>query len=321
MIRIDGDAMKDYHKARQNLIDMYIKSLDEGKIPWEQMWKTSAPENGITKTKYRGVNNLILSFVAQNRGYKDNRWCTYSQMIKKKWTFIKDAKGQGVCIEYWSKYNKKDKKSYTFSEYEKIIKNNPELEPDFKTVMRLTTVFNGDLIDGLANNKQEQKEDIISNDYVDNIINNLGVEYEEKGEEAYYSPMQDKVVVPPSNSFKTSYSYYATQLHELSHSTGHESRLDRNIKNHFGTKDYAKEELRAEISSSFLMQKFGLEYDERHLNNHKSYIQSWLEVLKNNPQELFDAIADSNKIVDYLEQSSLEKNKDLSIDLEEALEI
>ena len=61
-------------KTRQELIDMYIKSLEEGEIPWEKMWKTSIPENGITGIKYRGVNNLYLSYISEKRRYKDNRW-------------------------------------------------------------------------------------------------------------------------------------------------------------------------------------------------------------------------------------------------------
>ena len=127
--------------------------------------------------------------------------------------------------------------------------------------------------------------------------------------------------MPPSNSFKTSNSYYATQLHELAHSTGHESRLSRNIKNRFGTEEYAKEELRAEISSSFLMQKFHLEEDKRHLDNHKSYVKNWLELLKNSPQELFNAITDANKIADYLDDNSIKKDKFQTNELEQEMEI
>ena len=182
-------------------------------------------------------------------------------------------------------------------------------------------VFNGDLIDGLVNDKVEQKQEIISNDYIQNIINNIGVGYKEEGEEAYYSPYEDTVVLPPSNSFKTSNSYYATQLHELAHSTGHESRLSRNLKNKFGTEEYAKEELRAEISSSFLMQKFHLEEDKRHLDNHKSYVKNWLELLKNSPQELFNAITDANKIVDYLDDNSIKKDKFITNELEQEMEM
>lgn len=303
-------------KTRQELIDMYIKSLEEGEIPWEKMWKTSIPENGITGIKYRGVNNLYLSYISEKRGYKDNRWITYNQMRKKQWKFIKEAKGQGVTVEYWGMKNKKNKKIYNFEDYKKIIEKDPEKEQEFKLSKMSYTVFNGDLIDGLVNNKTTCKEEIISNDYVKNIINNLGVKYTEKGDEAYYISQLDEVVLPPSKSFETSYSYYATQLHELAHSTGHESRLARNLKDKFGTEGYAKEELRAEISSSFLMQKFHLEADKRHLDNHKSYVKNWLEILKNNPQELFNAITESNKIVDYLEANSIEKSKNQVYDLD-----
>lgn len=307
-----------YLKARNKLIDMYIKSLEEGNIPWEKMWKTSAPISAISKKRYRGVNNLILSFIAQERGYKDNRWCTYVQMKRNNWNFIKSAKGQGVDVEFFSMYNKIDGKNYSIQEYNEIISQDPDRESEFRLNQKSYKVFNGDLIDGLVNNKEIPTEEIISNDYVENIIDNLDIAYEETGEEAYYIPSDDKVVIPPRKTFESNYSYYATQLHELAHSTGHESRLSRTINNKFGSEEYAKEELRAEISSSFLMQKFGLEYDERHLQNHKGYIKSWLKVLKDNPQELFNAITDSNKIVDYLEENSIQKNKNqvLESDLE-----
>lgn len=206
-------------------------------------------------------------------------------------------------------------------EYNKLIQENPEKEKEYKISKMSYIVFNGDLIDGLVNDKVEQKQEIISNDYIQNIINNIGVGYKEEGEEAYYSPYEDIVVLPPSNSFKTSNSYYATQLHELAHSTGHESRLSRNLKNKFGTEEYAKEELRAEISSSFLMQKFHLDEDKRHLDNHKSYVKNWLELLKNSPQELFNAITDANKIVDYLDDNSIKKDKFITNELEQEMEM
>ena len=122
--------MSSYFKARDELVKMYVKSLEEGKIPWEKMWQTSIPENGITGKKYKGINNLILSYVALQRGYKDARWCTYIQIKKNKWK-LKDAKGQGVCIEYVGMKNKKDNKLYSFEEYKKIINDFPEKENEF----------------------------------------------------------------------------------------------------------------------------------------------------------------------------------------------
>lgn len=313
--------MNNISKARQNLINAYIESLDEGQIPWEQMWRTTIPENAISGIKYRGINNLYLSYIAYKRGYNDNRWITFNQMKKKHWKFIESAKGKGVPVEWWAMKNKNNNKIISFEEYNRLIQENPEKEREYKISKMSYIVFNGDLIDGLFNDKIEQKQEIISNDYIQNIINNIGVGYKEEGEEAYYNPYEDIVVLPPSNSFKTSNSYYATQLHELAHSTGHESRLSRNIKNRFGTEEYAKEELRAEISSSFLMQKFHLEEDKRHLDNHKSYVKNWLELLKNSPQELFNAITDANKIADYLDGNSIKKDKFQTNELEQEMEI
>lgn len=311
--------MNNINKARQNLIDMYVKSLEEGEIPWEKMWKTRQPYNAITKKKYRGINNLALSFIAMKRGYKDVRWCTYKQMKKHKWTFKDNAIGKGICIEYWSRYNIKEKKTYSFKEYEKIIKEEPERKDDFKLITKCTTVFNADLIDGIPKDlsQEENKEQIKTSEFIDNIIKNIDVKYLEEGEEAFYDLKEDCVVIPPSNLFKNEYSYYATQLHELAHSTGNSKRLNRDLSGNFGSIEYAKEELRAEISSSFLMQELGLEYDEKHLQNHKAYIQNWLQIIKDKPNELFKAISDSDKIVNYLEENSKQKDKVLEMNNDE----
>lgn len=308
--------MSSYFKARDELVKMYINSLEEGKIPWEKMWQTSIPENAITGKKYKGVNNLILSYIAIQRGYKDNRWCTYLQISKNKWK-LKDAKGQGVTIEYVGMKNKRDNKLYSFEEYRKIINEFPEKESEFSIRRYNYTVFNADLIEGIEKNNNTSKEKIISNDYISNIIKNIDVKYQEKGEEAYYDLLADVVVIPPSNTFKNTYAYYSTQLHEIAHATGHKTRLNRNMYGEFKSEAYAKEELRAEISSSFLMQKLGLEYDEKHLQNHKAYVRGWLDIIKDKPQELFLAISDANKIVSYLEEKSLSKEKNFSKNFEE----
>lgn len=303
--------MKKYNKARQQLVEMYTNCLEEGMLPWEKMCQTNEPKNAISGKKYSGMNNLLLSLITSLRGYSSNNWCTFSQMKKRNLKFNQDAKGKGVCIEYWSRYNIKNKKKYSFKEYEKIIKDNPELEKDFKLIIRCTTVYNVDLIENFPKKDIEQlstKEQIVPSEFINDLINKLGVDYQEYGYDAYYLLSSDKVVIPPSNLFENQYAYNATQLHELAHSTGHPKRLNRNITGEFGSPEYAKEELRAEISSSFLMQKLNLEYDQKHLDNHKAYIQSWIQILKDKPQELFKAISDADKVVKYLEDISKEKN-------------
>ena len=305
-----------YTKARQNLVDMYIKSLEEDIVPWEKLWTVEQPVNAISGKKYKGINNLALSYIAVKKGYKDNRWCTYNQIKKRNWKFKESAVGQGVCVEYWSKYNIKERRIYSFKEYERAVREDPEQEENFRIITKCTTVFNGDLIDGIPKQKEKEKEQLNTSEYIKNIIDNIGVKYQEFGNSAYYNIANDIVVLPPINTFKNEYGYYSTQLHELAHSTGHKSRLNRDLSGGFGSPEYAKEELRAEISSSFLMQKLGLEYDEKHLKNHKAYIQNWIDILKDKPNELFKAISDADKIVDYMEEKSLIKTLDNEKEME-----
>jgi len=314
--------MRKKSKTREELVKMYIDSLEEGKIPWEKMWSTSIPENAISGEEYKGVNNLILSYVAQKRGYKDNRWCTFYQLSKKGWKLSSKAKGQSVNIEFWKAYCISEKKLYNFSEYYNIIEKEPERKNDFVPFVNNFQVFNADLIEGISP-QEKVKKTIITNEYIDSLIQNLNVKYKEEGNEAYYNIEEDEIVLPISSDFKNEYAYYSTQLHEIAHSTGHPTRLNREMSSKFGTKEYAKEELRAEISSSFLMQKLNLEYDDKHYLNHKSYIQSWIEILNDKPTELFNAISDAKKITDYIDLNSKEKNilNDIENDYDKEIEI
>lgn len=311
------------NKARQNLVEMYLKSLEEDIVPWQQEWQSKPPINGCSSKKYKGINNAILSYVASKRGYKDHRWCTYNQVIKnKKWHFKGSIKGKGVLIQYWSAYNYKEKKTYNLVDYNKAIRENPELKNDFRIIDKSTRVYNGDLIEGLPKLKEEKTE-INQSEYINNLITKLGVQYIETGNSAYYQPFKDLVVIPPANTFQHEYGYYSTQLHELAHSTGHETRLNRDLSGDKHSPEYAKEELRAEIGSSFLMQELDLKYDEKHLENHKAYIQSWIQLLQEKPTELFKAISDAEKISDYIHEITIEKNNDLEQEneLEESLEV
>lgn len=121
------------------------------------------------------------------------------------------------------------------------------------------------------------------------------------GDRAYYSPKTDSVHLPEKDTFYNSYAYNATALHELSHATGAEKRLNRDIKNAFGTEKYAYEELVAEISACFMSEHIQIEQTEEHVNNHKAYIQSWTKALSEKPEMLMKAIRDAEKAANYLE--------------------
>ena len=158
-------------------------------------------------------------------------------------------------------------------------------------------------------NEKNNKNTIPTNIYFKRLISKLHIEYIEEGDKAYYIPSKDTIVLPPSSKFFDKYSYYATQLHELSHATGHSDRLNRNL-NIQNKRDYAREELIAEISSSFLMQKLNVKVKEDDYNNHKSYIQSWIQLLEDKPNELFKAVGEANKICDYLDSKVKNKEKE-----------
>ncbi|MEG0409045.1 MAG: zincin-like metallopeptidase domain-containing protein [Bacilli bacterium] len=304
---------RELNKARQKLIDSYIKSLSENKIPWQRQWKeNSIPENAINKVPYHGTNKLLLTFIMDEKSYEDNRWCTFNQAKSKGWKIKKGA--TGIPIEYWSIYNKETKRTVTKEEYKNHIKKYPDDTENFTWMSRCYYVFNGNDIDGIPKQEHEQINKVINtSSFINNTIKNLNVTYKEKGDKAYYNINNDTVIIPQSSNFSEEYYYYATQLHELCHASGHPTRLNRNISNSFGTKEYAKEELRAEISSSFLMQDLKLSFNENHFNNHKAYIQSWLTILKDDPNELFRAIKDATEIETYIQDLSIEKNIDKKI--------
>lgn len=295
-------------KTREQLIKMYLDALRENQIPWRERWYSDLNKNGVTNTEYRGVNQLILSYVAYKEKYEDNRWLTYKQ-IKENNYKITNAKGKGVPIEFWSVYDIKNKIRLDFSTYEKIIENIPERKKDFKVFCNTTYVFNASLIEGIKPNEKNNRNTIPTNIYFKRLISKLHIEYIEEGNKAYYIPSKDTIVLPPSSKFFDKYSYYATQLHELSHATGHSDRLNRNL-NIQNKRDYAREELIAEISSSFLMQKLNVKVKEDDYNNHKSYIQSWIQLLEDKPNELFKAVGEANKICDYLDSKVKNKEKE-----------
>ena len=134
----------------------------------------------------------------------------------------------------------------------------------------------------------------------ENIINATGVPiYHDQADRNFYSPMLDEIHLTPKGSFADNEAYYSTALHELGHSTGHESRLNRDIKNTFGNEDYAKEELRAEIASYMLCAELGIANAAAN-EQHAAYVGSWIKALKKDPAEIFRAAKDADAICEYL---------------------
>lgn len=314
-------------KMRKEMIDDFLNALQEDKIPWHKSWsalQSMPPRNAVKGTEYRGVNRFWLFHTAEQKGYSDPRWCTFKQAKDNDWHVKKGEKG--THVEFWSLYDRETKKTINDKEADSLRQ---QLSPEeyaerVKPVANNYTVFNAEQIEGipklpeLAVETYELDEDeIIRTRAV--LLENMSVLFQEGGEKAFYRPSEDCIHLPEIRRFESEYDYMATLLHEAGHATGHESRLRRPILNVFGTPDYAKEELRAEIASAFTTQTLHLSQSGSHMDNHKAYIQSWIKILKNEPDELFRAIREAEKISDYLIEKgefTLERSEEKEITLQ-----
>lgn len=290
------------NKVREQISQAFLESLKQNELLWQKGWMTERPYNTVSNTEYRGVNSFWLSCAAEQKGYTDPRWCTFKQAKDKGW---KVKKGEhGTQVEFWSMYDTEMKKKLTVRESNVLKK---ELGEDFyervKPISSVYTVFNAEQMEGIPKREKNQKP-IRSDELLQKrnaLIRNMGFTFREGGNRAFYRPGDDSVTLPQMEQFHSMYDYMSVFLHESGHATGHKSRLNRDLSGGFGSENYAREELRAEIASTFTSQELGLgEMAAAHMDNHKAYIQSWIKVLEKEPQELFSAIREAEKISDYL---------------------
>lgn len=291
------------NKTRAAIAEAFLTALQEDEIPWRKCWSAS-PISMSSGKPYRGINNLMLSWMAYQKGYRDTRWVTYKYAQDHGWQVRKGEKS--VRVEYWQHYDFELKKALTRDDVIRIQEKEPERMKNIRLVAYTANVFNAEQVDGVPALEQTGaiQDPAVLKRCRDTFLANLGVAFGEGGDRAYYSPGLDKIQMPLAETFTGDYAYMCTLLHEAGHSTGHPSRLDRDMSGGFGSPEYAKEELRAEIASAFTAQALQLPYKEDELDfemeNHKAYIQSWIAVLRKDPDELFAAIKDANQIADYL---------------------
>jgi len=294
---------------RQELTDKIIEQMENGTAPWLKPWDPSMaerrlPYNPTTNSMYKGANSIALTI--EGRG--DPRWMTYKQAAEKGWQVRKGEKG--TLIEYW-KFSEKEK---VLDESGKPVRNaqGEEITRDVKLqqprVFR-AVVFNAEQIDGIPELKREklgyQWEPI---ERAEKILQASGAKIiHDQSNRAFYSSMVDEIHMPGKQQFPSQAAYYSTALHELGHWTGHESRLNRQLGNVFGSPDYAKEELRAELSSYFTAEKLGIPHEP---GQHAAYVKSWVQALKDDKNEIFRASRDAEKITEYV--IGLDQEKTLS---------
>ncbi len=307
---------------KEKLVNEYIKCLEEGNIPWYRGWEITEPiHNMASGWVYKGFNALVLRFESAEKGYKDPRWMTFAQAKKLGYSVKKGAKG--VRLDTWCVLDKdpgngKKAEIISLDEYNKRQKEHGfDRERYMLKNGRPNYVFNAEQINGVPV-YEKKLVPIKGNEIIENIPKAMGVELKFGGDRAYYNPLHDVVRIPNKEQFKDEYVYSSTLLHELCHATGHKSRLDRDLTGIFGSENYAKEELRAEIGSSFLMAALQIEPKPEHIQRHKAYIQSWIEVLKKDSGELDKAVKGAEKIEKFVRtvggiDKALEKAKNQEI--------
>lgn len=296
-------------QIRQKLAQTFLAALHENEIPWHKCWGGTRPLNLQTGREYRGVNNLFLSYAAMEKGYRDPRWMTFKQAADRGWHVRKGEKAERV--EFWHYYDSREQKIVEEKEVQRLRVEEPERMKQIRLAAYTYCVFNGEQVDGVEPFLGGRRPDVERlKRSRDIFLSNLGVAFREGGDRAFYQFLTDSIVLPYPEHFTSDYAYACTLLHEAGHATAHPSRLDRPLGAGYGTPEYAREELRAEIASAFTAQALGLSMDEGELkentDQHKAYIQSWIAVLEKDPNELFAAIRDADKIADYLvEQGQL----------------
>lgn len=322
MVKEKENYKSKFTENREEFVKQVIESLDKGEIPWEKDWTNSSrPLNPITKTEYKGNNNMMLSIISNLKGYSDPRWMTYKQAQGNEWQVKKGEKG--TKIELFKFYDRSTKKDLDMKKYNSLNTNQQQkyFKENVQVVAKNYVVFNGEQIDGIPGFEKEEKREVEYNK-IDDILENSNIKISYGGDRAYYNSKSDSIQLPNKADFKSENSFYATALHELAHSTGHPQRLNRDLSGKFGSTSYAKEELRAEFSSVFLGQEKGLNYSERDLKNSTSYIKSWSEILKNDINELFDAVKVGNSITKHIlgyentKQPELKKNHEIKVEFE-----
>ncbi|MTW05874.1 zincin-like metallopeptidase domain-containing protein [Pseudoduganella ginsengisoli] len=280
--------------------DLLIAKLKEGTAPWQKPWKAGdpylfMPMNPTTGKRYKGINAMYL--MAQGR--TDQRWLTYNQAQD---IGAQVRKGEsGTPIQYWKFSEEQIKRD----EAGKPIKDEKTGEFQKVTVMLerprvfFATVFNAEQIDGMPPLQRFARDQTWTPvERAEKILKASGASIQHSEQDrAFYRPSTDKIHMPEKHLFPAASNYYATALHELGHWTGHDSRLGRDLANPFGSEGYAREELRAEISSMILGNELGIGHDP---DQHASYVKSWIKVLEEDPMEIFRASADAEKIHGFI---------------------
>ena len=270
------------------ITDRIISELESGVIPWDRPWTGCADGafSGTTGRPYSLLNQLMLR--------KPGAWFTWPE-IQRRGGHVKKGEKASFVV-FWKQVAVNDQDPATGKTKKKLV-----------PMLRYFNVFHVDQVEGLkldappapAGVKESPSAMKIIAEY---IAKNAPLRLENEGlsDKAYYSPIQDKIVVPTMKQFTDQAEYYSTVFHEMTHSTGHKSRLNRlSATAHFGDENYSREELVAELGAAALCNISGVE-TKKQFRNSAAYIQGWLRALRNDKTMIVKAAGAAAKAVDFI---------------------
>jgi antirestriction protein ArdC len=279
-------------RVEEIITDRIIKLLEQGTPPWHKPWSSRGilPKNAISQQDYHGINVVMLACA----GYKSPYWLTFKQARDAKGTVKRGEHGLPVVF---AKRMSKD------------VETDDGLEEKTYTVLRYSTVFNIEQTEG-CQLKLPELTVLTEHEKIERceaVYANMPKRPELRSDspsrrfQAYYSQTLDYVNLPARHCFDKPEEFYSTLYHELTHSTGHASRLNRETFTQavkFGDTNYSKEELVAEMGAAFLAGLTGI--DLVTIPNSAAYLNSWIKRLKGEPKLVISAAAQAQKAVDYI---------------------
>lgn len=266
----------------QDVTARIIAQLEAGAAPWVRPWRATTangmPTNLATKRAYQGINVVLLWSEAKERGFEHDYWLTYKQ-----------AQELGGQV-------RKGAKSAHITKYGTFEKENSDGDKEARMYLKSYCVFNVAEIDGIDLPAPVALTEHQRDQAADDFIQATGARIHQRGGSAFYRPSTDEIDLPELGRFNSAPEYYATALHELAHWTGAKSRLAGDLSNGFGSPNYAREELVAELAAAFLCASLQI---DGHLQ-HAEYLSSWLRVLREDSRAIFVAAGAATRAADYL---------------------
>ncbi len=274
--------------------DKIMALLEAGEIPWRRPWKSSGPaRNLISKRPYQGINLFLLNCSTYSSPY----WLTFKQAQERGGHIRKGEKS--TLVIFWKWLNTVTQRS------DEIMDTGQESRLTKIPMLRYYNVFNLDQVEGI---NQPAEDTEVSSPFTpieraelvfQSMPNRPDIQY--GGDRACYSPQLDYIKLPNQEAFRTAEEFYSTAFHELSHATGHQSRLGRKgimEPSYFGSHEYSQEELVAEFGASMLCAASRIE--QVTLENSAAYIQSWLKVLRGDKKIAIIAAGQAQKASDFI---------------------